>query len=84
MIKCNIYFSDLLREGLQPVEDLSWVHNEQAVKAYYDRVCREELERLTSTEVKCMTNSKGLPRQGVQGGAERLTIAGVKCMRNSE
>jgi hypothetical protein len=72
MIKCNIYFSDLLREGLQPlqpVEDLSWVHNEQAVKAYYDRVCREELERLTSTEVKGMTNSEGLLRQGVQGGA---------------
>jgi hypothetical protein len=53
---------------LQPVEDLSWVHNEQAVKAYYDRVCREELERLTSTEVNCMTSSEGL-RQGVQEGA---------------
>jgi hypothetical protein len=68
MIKCNIYFSALLREGvqqLQPVKDLSWVHNEQAVKAYYDRVCREELERLTSTEVKCITISGGPQRQGV-------------------
>jgi hypothetical protein len=63
MIKCNIYFSELLREGLQPlqpVEDLSWVHNEQAVKAYYDRVCREELERLTSNEVECMRNIREL------------------------
>jgi hypothetical protein len=31
-------------------------------------VCREELKRLTSTEVKCMTNSEGLLRQGVQEG----------------
>jgi hypothetical protein len=43
-----------LPEGVQPllpVEDLSWVHDEAAVKAYYDRVCREEFERLTKTQV---------------------------------
>jgi hypothetical protein len=39
------------------------------VKAYYDRVCREELERLTSAEVKGMRSSEDELQQGVQEGA---------------
>ncbi len=54
------------------------------MKGYYDRVCRVELERLTSTEVECMRNSEGLLRQGVQEELERLTSTEVKCITNSE
>ncbi len=56
------------------------------MKAYYDRVCREELERLTSTEVECMTNSEGLRyyNRVCRLELERLTSTEVKCMTNSE
>jgi hypothetical protein len=54
------------------------------VKAYYDRVCREELERLTSTEVECMRNIEGLLRQVVREELERVTSTEVKCMTYSQ
>jgi hypothetical protein len=43
-----------LPEGVAPmvpVEDYSWVQDEAAVKAYYERTYQQELDRLLSDQV---------------------------------